>query len=448
MAVGRIGADDKHDIGMLHAVEILRAGRCAEGLAKTITRGRMADAGAGINVIVAETGANEFLDEECFLIRAAGRGDAANGLFPIGALDTPELRRNVGEGFLPGDFPPRIADLFANHRVEDTISVGRISVSEAALDAGMATVCLSILPRHHAHQLFTTHFRLEGATDAAIGAGGDHRMFRLANLDHRFFGQRRGRTGLHAGTAGHAVGIEECLVRAGRYPAFKTAAFDREREGALHFLAGAHATGTDDAFGRIIGEIGIAFVLRHKAGIKIALPGAGLDVIVALVTISHIAKAHRARHILQLAIAIGGAGQAVERVIGDVKLHHALADLLQPLRLRMHDETGGNRRGAGGRSAIAALHLNQTEPTGAKGIHHVGGTEFRHIDARFTRGAHDRGSRGNSHLAAVDCERYHVRSVGLGGAVVEFSYKGHGLTPPLQHVGWGQNQQGNAGARS
>src|SRR3546814_4834977 len=60
----------------------------------------------------------------------------------------------------------------------------------------------------------TTLFR--SAADAAIGAGGDHRMLGLADLDDRFFRQRGGRAGLHAGAAGNAFGGEEILGHAGR----------------------------------------------------------------------------------------------------------------------------------------------------------------------------------------------------------------------------------------
>ena len=52
---------------------------------------------------------------------------------------------------------------------------------------------------------------------------------------------------------------------------------------------------------------------------------------------------------LQLAIAVGGTGQAVEGVIGDVELHHALAELGELVRLGRDDHAVLGRRGAGGR---------------------------------------------------------------------------------------------------
>ena len=63
--------------------------------------------------------------------------------------------------------------------------MGGVAPGEAALDAGMAVVGLAVLVRHHAHDFVAVHLRLERAADAAIGAGGDHRMLGLADLDDR-----------------------------------------------------------------------------------------------------------------------------------------------------------------------------------------------------------------------------------------------------------------------
>ena len=78
MGVGRIGADDHHDVGLLDRVEILRAGRGAEGRAQAVAGRRMADAGAGIDIVVAEAGADQLLHQKGLFIGAARRGDAAD----------------------------------------------------------------------------------------------------------------------------------------------------------------------------------------------------------------------------------------------------------------------------------------------------------------------------------------------------------------------------------
>src|SRR5690606_22637042 len=98
------------------------------------------------------------------------------------------------------------------------------------------------------------------ATHAAIGACRDDRTLRRAQLDHRFFLQGRGRTGLHAGAAADAIRGQEVIARrTGADAAVETAALDGQRERALNLFAGAHTARTDDAFRRIIGEIGVAF---------------------------------------------------------------------------------------------------------------------------------------------------------------------------------------------
>ena len=187
MPVGRVGADDHHDIGMIDAVEILGAGRGAEGGLQAIAGRRMADARAGVDVVVAKTLPHQLLDEIGLLVGAARRGDAADRAAAMLVLDAAELAGDVRERFFPAHFAPRIADLFPDHRVEDAILVVRIAPGETPLHAGMAAIGLAVLPGHHAHHFVAAHFRLERAADAAIGAGRHHRMGRPALLRARIF---------------------------------------------------------------------------------------------------------------------------------------------------------------------------------------------------------------------------------------------------------------------
>ena len=157
----------------------------------------------------------KLLNQIGFFIGAARRGDAADRIRCHTGTGYGGIRWRYGQRLVPAHFAPRIGDLLADHRVEDAVLMGGIAPGEAALDAGMAAIGLAVLPRHHAHEFLAAHFRLERAADAAIGAGRDFRMFRLADLDHRLLGQRRGRAGLHAGAAGDAFGSQEILVHAG-----------------------------------------------------------------------------------------------------------------------------------------------------------------------------------------------------------------------------------------
>ena len=78
MPVGWIGADDDRDVSVLDGIEILRSRRSAECRLETIAGGRMADPGAGIDIVVAEAGAHQLLHQEGLFVRAARRGDAAD----------------------------------------------------------------------------------------------------------------------------------------------------------------------------------------------------------------------------------------------------------------------------------------------------------------------------------------------------------------------------------
>ncbi len=238
------------------------------------------------------------------------------------------------ERFVPGDFAPGVRDLGPDHRLQDAVPVGGIAPSKAALDAGMAVVCLAVLVRNQANKFLAPHFRLEAAADPAISAGRDRRMFRLADLDHRFLDERGSRARLDAGAARYAFGFKEGLRLPGRNPASEPASIDRERKGTLDFLASTNATVADDAFRWIVAEIRVRFVL---------LVG---EVVVALVAVAHIAQPDVARFRLQFAIAVGGAGQAIERMVGDIKLHHALAESFQPLGLGVDDHARRDRGGA------------------------------------------------------------------------------------------------------
>ena len=94
---------------------------------------------------------------------------------------------------------------------------------------------------------------------------------------------------------------------------------------------------------------------------------AASEVVLAFIAVAHFAQADRAGHVLQFAIAVGGAGQAVQRMVGDVELHDALAELLEPLGLGVHHHARRDRRGAGRGRAGAAFDLDQAQPAGAKG---------------------------------------------------------------------------------
>ena len=408
MAFGGVGADHHDHVGMLHRVEVLRAGRLAEGLLEPVAGRRVAYARAGVDVVVAEGCAHQLLHQVGFLVGAARRRDAADGVAAVLGLDALELRGGVGDRLVPAHFLPRIGDVAADHRLDDTVRVGRVAPGEAALDAGVAVIGLAVLVGHHAHHLRAPHLGAERAAHAAIGAGRDHAALGLAVVDDRLFHQGGRGAGLHAGPARYALGVEEALLGAGGDHRGEAAAVHGQGERALDFLARAHAARAHDALGRIEGEVrvGLILLLHQMVG--------------ALVSVPHLAQAHRAGHLLQLAVAVGGTGQTVERVIGDVQLHHVAAQLGQRRRLRAHLHAFGHQRSAGGRVALAAFDLHQAQPAGAEGLQHVGRAQLGNAVAGLRRSAHDRGARRDAHFHAVDLEGHQTLGYAGRGAVIGF----------------------------
>ena len=80
----------------------------ADRVGEAELRRRVADAGAIVDVVVAEHGAREFLHEEDFLIGAARARDGAHGLDAVPGLDALELVRCMAESLFPTHRRPRI----------------------------------------------------------------------------------------------------------------------------------------------------------------------------------------------------------------------------------------------------------------------------------------------------------------------------------------------------
>src|SRR5690606_9021740 len=135
----------------------------------------------------------------------------------------------------------------------------------------------------------------------------------------------------------YAFGIQEAFVDTGAHFGAETGALDGQGEGALYFFTSTYAARAHDALAGFEREVRVAFVFL------------GIEVVGTIVAVTHFAQAHRAGHVLQFAVAVGGAGQAVQRVIGDVELHHTFADFGDFGILGSDLQAWLNRRGAGGR---------------------------------------------------------------------------------------------------
>ena len=349
MALGDVRADQHDHVALHDRSERLRAGGFAKRVLEAITGRRMADPGAGVDVVVAEARAHQLLDQERLLVAAAGRGDAADRIPAILRLQALELARRVGDRDLPAHGQPRVRDPASDHRRRDAIGVGRVSVGEAALDAGVTRVRAALAVRHHPHHGLTLDLCIQRAAHAAIAAGGRHGAVGLPGRGQRLLGEGRRRASLDARAAGDAFGCQERLVLARDNPRIEAATFHRERERALGLVAGAYAPRAGDAETGVEGEVRIAHVPR-RVGVHDAARGIG-----------RVAHSDHRRHVLQLAVRIGGAAVAVEGMVRHIELHDTASQCRELFGPRVHAHSVGDLCRAGRRIALAALDLHQAE---------------------------------------------------------------------------------------
>ena len=418
VAIGGVGADHHDHVAVFDAVKILRAGRSAERVLQAIAGGRMAHARAGIDIVGAKPCPHQLLHQEPFLVGAAAGNDAAQRVVAVLGGDALQFAGGVAQRLFPGHLAPGFVDAGADHRAGDAILMAGIAPGKAALDARMPAVGLALFPGHHAHHLFALHLGAERAADAAIGASRHHRAFGLADVLHRLFIQRGSGACRDTGPARHAFGRQEIVAGKARADlGIKPAPRNGEREGPLHFLAGAHAARTDDALRRIEIEIGVRLIGRLA------------QMVFAFVTIAHIAQAHAGRHVLQFAIVVGAAGQAIERVVGNVQLHHPAAQLVQPLGLGVDDHPFGDQRGARSGRAAHPVDLDEAQPARSELFQRVGGAKLGDRSARKRRRSHHRGARGHAYLAPVDADGNGGLAGNGRGSEIGLGFIAHGGIP-------------------
>ena len=92
-------------------------------------------------------------------------------------------------------------------------------------------------------------------------------------------------------------------------------------------------------------------------------------------------------------------------MVGDIELHDAPAQALQPRRLGADDHARFRWRRAGGGRALSPFDLDQAEAAGAEGLDTVGSTEFWDRIVDESGRGHHRRSRRHAHFAPVDGQR-------------------------------------------
>ena len=222
MIDGRIGADHDDHIGVHRGGKRRRHRARIQPLHQRCDRGGVAQPRAVIDVVGAEAGAHQLLEQIGLFVRSLGRTETGQRLDPLLIADLEESLGGDVECLLPGGFAEmreRVGriDLIVgillhirqpHKRLGQAIGMVNIVEAEAALDAepvviGRAVAALGI------DHLVVLDLVGDLAADAAIRAQRIDFLVRIGDacllvIEHHSRHQRAGRTGLHAFAASDA----------------------------------------------------------------------------------------------------------------------------------------------------------------------------------------------------------------------------------------------------
>ena len=304
--------------------------------------------------------------------------------------DRGKMVRHEIESRRPVDGHPFAA--FLDHRSGEPLVARQRLVREAVLVRKPAFVHCGILERHDAHHAIAFHLHDEIAAERIV------RRHRTAprelpgprRVAERLRGQRADRADVDH-VAGQ-LGVDR--VADERDDLRVLAATDHaELHDAGDFLAEADAARALDATRHLLGRDERPQVLVEDDALRFGVPRRR----------SAIAD----REVLQLAFAALVADRAVERMVDQQELHHAVLRLLRLLRMRPDLHALGRRGRAGGQRLRRLLDLHQAHPAIGGDRQLLVPAEMRHVDVELVRGVHHRAARCHLHLSPVDLEVQH-----------------------------------------
>ena len=117
---------------------------------------------------------------------------------------------------------------------------------------------------------------------------------------------------------------------------------------------------------------------------------------------ARLARTERERLVLERALAAAVADRAVERVVDEEELEHAVLHGLDRRALRAHDHAVGDGRRAGDLEAAQTLDLDEAHPAHADRLHALVVTEARDVGAVLLRDLDQQLTARRLDLAAVD----------------------------------------------
>src|SRR6267142_1165135 len=339
-----------------------------------------------IDVIGAEGGAGEALEEIVFFVGSAIRADEADGIGAVLGVNFFELGGGGLRGFFPGDGKELVA--LAQERLTDALFVLREIETEAAFYEQKIVVNAGKVAIVGAHDFVIAYAERDFAAVGAVRArcGDVLHLPRARLVAIGAAGERAERANVDAHAALFAL---EVIFAIGDDDAVGAAHADTERLHVHAFVANAHAAEAEDAArGVVVDPLrplffgAVNFFLDEAAGVRAVTED----------------------HVLQFALAAFVADRAIARVIGQQKFQHVLSGVAHLIGSGADDHAFGGDDGASGLQLGKFLDFDQAHA--ARGLQRQARVvaERRNFGADAARRFDQQRSRGDLHVAIVNLQ--------------------------------------------
>ncbi len=361
--IGRgVGADHQNELGMLHIVDLVAHRARAHPFEQRGHAGRMAQPGAVIDVVAAEAGAHQLLEQVGLFVAAFGRAETGQRLVAVAGTQVFELAGGEIERFFPGGLAEGVAPValvrqqsrvfrharLADQRPGQALRVVRVVEAKAAFDAQAAVVGGAIAALDADDDL-VFHVVGDLAAHAAERADRIDPAINRLRADVGLGHERARGAGLHALAAGHAGAVAHGVVQVEHDFAVMAAKGVADDVVDLFFAAGAHAAVALNA--------GIE-VDRHR---RVRHVGRGLGAAGFPQRRSHLHALARGP-VAEFAVRAGGvvAQPFVARLgqVGKQHFEHHVLALHRARAVGMHLHAGGRGAAAAWRQHALAVDLD------------------------------------------------------------------------------------------
>ena len=340
--------------------------------------------------VVAAQGAHKLREQVQLFDRAVRRTERADALGAVVDRNLGQPAAHILERRRPVDRLPSPALL--EHRRREPIDTVERLVRKTIAVGDPALVDVLVLERHHTQHRVIFHLHDEVRAGAVVGtyALASRELPGARAVAERLAGERTDRTDIDH--VARELGVDR--LAGDRRDLGMFAAVDHAQlHHAGQLLAKAHAAGAVDAAAHLFHRDQRADVLVED------------DTFFFVVARARGAVADR--EVLQLALATLVADRAIERVVDEQELHHALLGLKCLRAPGAHDHALRDRRGAGRHRLRRLFDVDQAHAAVRCDAELLVVAEVRDVGAGVVGGMHDHAALDNLHFLPVEFDFDH-----------------------------------------